>query len=148
MQKRAVVQDSNNPNNTYSELAGTVEPHALKARGVSRVACTTYQVSVQPGLYSKTLSRKKRETTPPFFLCLNCSKRGLLLPILFETIRSQCLSDLLNQTALEFSGASFCLSLSIKYHCPASGWLCISLFLSHSPGGTGWPACGYMMLEG
>lgn len=124
MQKRAVVQDSNNPNNTYSELAGTVEPHALKARGVSRVACmydipsfsTAWAVQQDP-------IRKKREKQPPpfFFLCLNCSKRGLLLPILFETIRSQCLSDLLNQTALEFSGASFCLSLSIKYHCPASG---------------------------
>lgn len=79
MQKRAVVQDSNNPNNTYSELAGTVEPHALKARGVSRVACTTYQVSVQPGLYSKTLSRKKRETTPPFFSLLELFKTGAVV---------------------------------------------------------------------
>lgn len=143
MQKRAMVWDSNNPNSTYSQLA-------LKARGVSRVACTTFQVPIKPGLYSKTLSRKKRERNnpPPFFLCLNCSKQGLSLPTLFETIRSQCLSDLLNQMTLEFSGASFCLSLSIKCHCPASGWSCISLFLPHSPGGTEWPACGYMMLEG
>lgn len=81
MQKRAVVQDSNNPNNTYSELAGTVEPHALKARGVSRVACTTYQVSVQPGLYSKTLSGKKERNNPPplFFSLLELFKTGAVV---------------------------------------------------------------------
>lgn len=82
MQKRAVVQDSNNPNNTYSELAGTVEPHALKARGVSRVACmydipsfsTAWAVQQDP-------IRKKREKQPPplFFSLLELFKTGAVV---------------------------------------------------------------------